>query len=115
MVQAFVYTDVVASGLLCAGQQIELQVTQDAKDHLVKLGFDADYGARPAKRTIQNMVRKSICHQRPMSSNRRTKRPPKRSRKPFTVEDYSGAERLRVGKRARSARVELVAPTAAGS
>jgi ATP-dependent Clp protease ATP-binding subunit ClpC len=37
-------------------QQIELQVTQDAKDHLVKLGFDADYGARPAKRTIQNLV-----------------------------------------------------------
>ena len=28
-------------------QQIELEITQDAKDHLVKLGFDADYGARP--------------------------------------------------------------------
>ena len=37
-------------------QQIELEITQEAKDHLVKLGFDADYGARPAKRTIQNMV-----------------------------------------------------------
>jgi len=37
-------------------QQIELEITQDARDHLVKLGFDADYGARPAKRTIQNMV-----------------------------------------------------------
>lgn len=29
VVQAFVYTDVVASGLLCAGQQIELQVRVD--------------------------------------------------------------------------------------
>ena len=37
-------------------QQIELEITQEAKDHLVKLGFDADYGARPAKRTIQSMV-----------------------------------------------------------
>ena len=37
-------------------QQIDLEVTQDAKDHLVKLGFDADYGARPAKRTIQNQA-----------------------------------------------------------
>jgi hypothetical protein len=30
VVQAFVYTDVVATGLLCAGQQIELQVRVDA-------------------------------------------------------------------------------------
>ena len=29
VVQAFVYTDVVATGLLCAGQQIELQVRVD--------------------------------------------------------------------------------------
>jgi hypothetical protein len=30
VVQAFVYTDVIATGLLCAGQQIELQVRIDA-------------------------------------------------------------------------------------
>jgi hypothetical protein len=30
VVQAFVYTDVVATGLLCAGQQLELQVRVDA-------------------------------------------------------------------------------------
>jgi hypothetical protein len=30
VIQAFVYTDVVATGLLCAGQQIELQVRVDA-------------------------------------------------------------------------------------
>jgi len=30
VVQAFVYTDVVATGLLCAGQQIELQLRVDA-------------------------------------------------------------------------------------
>ena len=37
-------------------QQIELDVTQEAKDHIIKLGYDADYGARPLRRVIQNMV-----------------------------------------------------------
>ena len=37
-------------------QQIELVVTQEAKDHLIKLGYDTDYGARPLRRVIQNMV-----------------------------------------------------------
>jgi ATP-dependent Clp protease ATP-binding subunit ClpC len=37
-------------------QQIDLQVTSDAKDHLIKLGYDADYGARPLRRVIQNMI-----------------------------------------------------------
>ena len=31
-------------------------VTQEAKDHLIKLGYDMDYGARPLRRVIQNMV-----------------------------------------------------------
>jgi ATP-dependent Clp protease ATP-binding subunit ClpC len=38
------------------GQQIQLEVTQDAKDHIIKLGYDADYGARPLRRVIQNMI-----------------------------------------------------------
>ncbi len=37
-------------------QEMTLEVTQAAKDHLIKLGYDADYGARPLRRTIQNMI-----------------------------------------------------------
>ncbi|MBA2571379.1 MAG: hypothetical protein H0V04_09390, partial [Chloroflexi bacterium] len=32
------------------------EVTSDAKDHLIKLGYDVDYGARPLRRVIQNMI-----------------------------------------------------------
>ena len=35
-------------------QQIELEITQEAKDHIIKLGYDVDYGARPLRRVIQN-------------------------------------------------------------
>ncbi|MET1231821.1 MAG: ATP-dependent Clp protease ATP-binding subunit [Candidatus Limnocylindrales bacterium] len=37
-------------------QGIGLDVTQEAKDHLIKIGYDADYGARPLRRVIQNLV-----------------------------------------------------------
>jgi ATP-dependent Clp protease ATP-binding subunit ClpC len=37
-------------------QEVELQVPQDAKDFLVEKGFDQQFGARPLRRTIQNMV-----------------------------------------------------------
>jgi len=37
-------------------QQMSLEVTQEAKDHLVKLGYDPAYGARPLRRVIQNMI-----------------------------------------------------------
>ncbi|HCJ32787.1 MAG TPA: NDP-hexose 4-ketoreductase, partial [Ktedonobacter sp.] len=37
-------------------QQIELIVPQNAKDFLIEKGFDAQYGARPLRRTIQRMV-----------------------------------------------------------
>ncbi len=37
-------------------QQIDLEVTQAAKDHVIKLGYDVDYGARPLRRVIQNMI-----------------------------------------------------------
>jgi ATP-dependent Clp protease ATP-binding subunit ClpC len=39
-----------------SAQQMTLIVTQEAKDHLIKLGYDQDYGARPLRRVIQNMV-----------------------------------------------------------
>jgi len=37
-------------------QGIGLEVTQEAKDHLIKIGYDVDYGARPLRRVIQNLV-----------------------------------------------------------
>ena len=37
-------------------QGIGLEVSQAAKDHIIKIGYDADYGARPLRRVIQNMV-----------------------------------------------------------
>ncbi|MBA2255563.1 MAG: ATP-dependent Clp protease ATP-binding subunit, partial [Chloroflexi bacterium] len=37
-------------------QQIDLEVTGDAKDHIIKIGYDVDYGARPLRRVIQNMI-----------------------------------------------------------
>ncbi len=37
-------------------QQMELEVTQAAKELIIKLGYDVAYGARPLRRVIQNMV-----------------------------------------------------------
>jgi ATP-dependent Clp protease ATP-binding subunit ClpC len=37
-------------------QQMSLEVSQAAKEHIIKLGYDVAYGARPLRRVIQNMV-----------------------------------------------------------
>ena len=37
-------------------QGMSLEVTQAAKDHLIKLGWDPAFGARPLRRTIQNLI-----------------------------------------------------------
>jgi ATP-dependent Clp protease ATP-binding subunit ClpC len=37
-------------------QQIELEMTPEAKDFLVAKGFDPTFGARPLRRTLQNLV-----------------------------------------------------------
>jgi ATP-dependent Clp protease ATP-binding subunit ClpC len=37
-------------------QSMSLEVTQSAKDHLIKLGWDPSFGARPMRRVIQNLV-----------------------------------------------------------
>jgi ATP-dependent Clp protease ATP-binding subunit ClpC len=42
-------------------QQITLEITQEAKDHIIKLGYDIDYGARPLRRVIQNMVEDQLA------------------------------------------------------
>ena len=37
-------------------QGMALEVTQEAKDHIIQIGYDAAYGARPLRRVIQNMI-----------------------------------------------------------
>src|SRR5205085_2371132 len=37
-------------------RHIELEVTDAAKEHLVRVGYDPAYGARPLKRTIQREI-----------------------------------------------------------
>ena len=37
-------------------QQMQLEVTPAAKEHIIKLGYDVAYGARPLSRVIQNMI-----------------------------------------------------------
>jgi ATP-dependent Clp protease ATP-binding subunit ClpC len=37
-------------------QEMALTVTDAAKEHIIRLGYDADYGARPLRRVIQNMI-----------------------------------------------------------
>ena len=37
-------------------QEMHLEVSQAAKDHLIKLGWDPAYGARPLRRVIQNLI-----------------------------------------------------------
>jgi ATP-dependent Clp protease ATP-binding subunit ClpC len=44
-------------------QQMSLEVTQDAKDHIIKLGYDVAYGARPLRRVIQNMIEDPLAEQ----------------------------------------------------
>ena len=44
-------------------QQMQLEVTQAAKEHIIKLGFDVAYGARPLRRVIQNMIEDVLAEQ----------------------------------------------------
>ena len=37
-------------------QGMALEITQAAKEHIIKLGYDSAYGARPLRRTIQNLI-----------------------------------------------------------
>jgi ATP-dependent Clp protease ATP-binding subunit ClpC len=40
-----------------------LEVRMEAKEHLIKLGYDPAYGARPLRRTIQNLVEDVLAEQ----------------------------------------------------
>jgi ATP-dependent Clp protease ATP-binding subunit ClpC len=44
-------------------QGMSLEVTQAAKDHIIKIGYDVAYGARPLRRVIQNMVEDVLAEQ----------------------------------------------------
>ena len=44
-------------------QQLTLEVTQEAKDHIIKIGYDVAYGARPLRRVIQNMIEDPLAEQ----------------------------------------------------
>ncbi len=37
-------------------QEMALEVSAEAKDHLIQLGYDPGYGARPLRRVIQNLI-----------------------------------------------------------
>ena len=42
-------------------RKIALEVTPKAKAHLAEAGYDPQYGARPLKRTIQNLVQNPLA------------------------------------------------------
>ena len=44
-------------------QQMQLEVTDAAKEHIIKLGYDVAYGARPLRRVIQNMIEDVLAEQ----------------------------------------------------
>ena len=44
-------------------QGMTLEVTQAAKDHIIKIGYDVAYGARPLRRVIQNMIEDVLAEQ----------------------------------------------------
>jgi ATP-dependent Clp protease ATP-binding subunit ClpC len=37
-------------------QGMNLEISQPAKEHIIRLGYDQAYGARPLRRTIQNLI-----------------------------------------------------------
>jgi ATP-dependent Clp protease ATP-binding subunit ClpA len=46
-----------------AEQDIEASLTDRARDHLAKVGFDPAFGARPLKRTIQRLITQPLANE----------------------------------------------------
>ena len=42
-------------------KKIDLRITEDAKKYLAEVGFDPQFGARPLKRTIQNLIQNPLA------------------------------------------------------
>ena len=51
-----------------AGQQMELVVTDAAKDAIITKGYDQAFGARPLRREIQNQIEDPLAEQMLMAS-----------------------------------------------
>jgi ATP-dependent Clp protease ATP-binding subunit ClpC len=51
-----------------AGQQMELIVTDAAKDAIIAKGYDQSFGARPLRREIQNQIEDPLAEQMLMAS-----------------------------------------------
>jgi ATP-dependent Clp protease ATP-binding subunit ClpC len=51
-----------------AGQQMELVVTDAAKDAIIVKGYDSAFGARPLRREIQNQIEDPLAEQMLMAS-----------------------------------------------
>jgi ATP-dependent Clp protease ATP-binding subunit ClpC len=51
-----------------AGQQMELVVTDAAKDAIIEKGYDQAYGARPLRREIQNQIEDPLAERMLMAS-----------------------------------------------
>ena len=44
-------------------RNIKIKITKEMKKHIASVGFDPIYGARPLKRTIQNLVEDKIAEE----------------------------------------------------
>ena len=55
--------DIVVKEMLgkVSDRQIEIELTQDAKDFIIEKGFDPVYGARPLKRVIQKFIEDPVA------------------------------------------------------
>ena len=42
-------------------KKIKLELTEDAKDHLARVGYDPTFGARPLKRLIQKELENELA------------------------------------------------------
>ncbi len=47
--------------LRLAERQMDLELTEDARSHLVRVGYAPNYGARPLKRAIQREVENPLA------------------------------------------------------
>jgi len=48
---------------MLAAKEMEIEIDDEAKDWIVKIGYDAVYGARPLKRTIQKYLTNPLSQQ----------------------------------------------------
>ena len=84
-------------------QQMKLEVTQAAKEHIIKLGYDVAYGARPLRRVIQNMVEDVLAEHLLLGQVRARARPSSWTRTPRPASTSTPPSRARRSRRAERA------------